>query len=123
MSSTFRGRSLSRLTAGAVGQLVVGCGALSVLLSPIWLPLAGAGVALMLLGVVVSAPEARNSGPYLEQWWTALGIAALICLVGFVLELLVPVAGGVLMTVGGVAALLAVGLGTPPRVPEHPEPH
>jgi hypothetical protein len=115
LSSTSRGRSLRPLTPGAVGQLVVGLGALSVLLSPIWLPLAGAGVALMLLGVVVSAPEARNRGPYLEQWWTALGIAALVCLVGFVLALAVPVAGGVMLTVGGVAALLAVGLGTPPR--------
>lgn len=77
----------------------------------------------MLLGVVVSAPEARNSGPYLEQWWTALGIAALVCLTGFALELVVPVAGGVLLTIGGVAALLAVGLGTPPRTAGHAEPN
>jgi hypothetical protein len=94
---------------------VAGFGSLLVLLSPIWLPLAGAGVVLMLLGVVVSAPEARNSGPYLEQWWTALGVAALVCLVGFVLELAVPVVGGVLLVIGGVATLLVVGLGTPPR--------
>jgi hypothetical protein len=106
-----------------VGQLIAGFGALSVLLSPIWLPLAAAGLSLMLLGVVVSAPEARNSGPYLEQWWTALGIATLVCIAGFVLELVVPVAGGVLLTAGGVAALLAVGLGTPPRVAEPAEPH
>jgi hypothetical protein len=69
----------------------------------------------MLLGVIVSAPEARNSGPYLEQWWTALAASAMVCLAGFVLELLVPVAGGVLLTAGGVAALVVVGLGTPPR--------
>jgi hypothetical protein len=95
--------------------MFAGVGALAVLLSQISLPLAGAGVALMLLGVVISAPEAGNSGPYLEQWWTPMSLASLVCLVGFVLEMVIPVAGGLLLTVGGVAALLVVGLGMPPR--------
>jgi hypothetical protein len=100
-----------------VGQIIAGAGAALSLLSPVWLPLAGGGVMLMLVGVILSAPEARNRGPYLEQWWTTLGVAALVCLVGFGLELFVPRAGGILLTVGGVAALVAVGLGTPPRPP------
>lgn len=115
MSSTSRGRLISRLTAGTAGQLFAGIGALAVLLSPFGLPLAGAGVALMLLGVVISAPEAGNGGPYLEQWWTPMSLASLVCLVGFALELVIPAVGGLLLTVGGVAALLAVGLGMPPR--------
>lgn len=97
---------------------MAGAGSVLALLSPIWLPLAAVGVSLMLLGAIISAPEARNSGPYLEQWWTALGVAALLCLVGLGLELVVPVAGGMLIAIGGVAALFAVGLGTPPRPAE-----
>jgi hypothetical protein len=85
------------------------------LLSPIWLPLAAAGALLMVLGVVVSAPEARESGPYLEQWWTAMGLASLACLTGFGLELVLPVIGGVLLSAGGAAGLLVVALATPPR--------
>jgi len=122
LSSTSRGLSSNQLTAGSVGQLTVGFGALLALLSPIWLPLAAAGALLMVLGVIISAPEARQSGPYLEQWWSALAIAALLCLIGFGLELVIPVAGGVLLTVGGVTALVAVGLGTPPRPPAAAEP-
>ena len=109
MSSTSRG-----LSAGAFGQLTVGAGAVLALLSPIWFPLAGAGLALMILGVILSAPSARSRGPYLEEWWTALAICSLVCLAGFGLELVVPVVGGVLLTLGGVAAVIAVGLGTPP---------
>jgi hypothetical protein len=115
LNSTSRGRPFSRPRAGAVGQLLVGFGSLLALLSPIWLPLAAAGALLMVVGVVVSAPEARRSGPYLEQWWTAMALASLVCLTGFGLELLLPVVGGVLLSAGGVAALLAVALGTPPR--------
>jgi len=109
LSSTSRG-----LSAGSFGQLTAGAGALLALLSPIWLPLAGAGVALLVLGVILSAPSARNRGPYLEEWWTALALCSLLCLVGFGLELVLPVVGGVLLTLGGVAALIAVALGTPP---------
>lgn len=76
----------------------------------------------MLVGVVLSAPEARDSGPYLEQWWTLMGIAALICLTGFALELVVSVIGGLMLTIGGVMALVAVGLGSPPRPAELTEP-
>jgi hypothetical protein len=68
----------------------------------------------MLLGIIISAPEARHPGPYLEQWWTFMGVAALVCLTGFALELFVPVVGGVMLTVGGIAALVAAGLGSPP---------
>ncbi len=110
MSSTSRG-----LSAGAVGQLTAGAGALLALLSPLWFPLAGVGLALLVLGVVLSAPSARSRGPYLQEWWTALALSALVCLVGFGLELVLPVVGGVLLTVGGAAALAAVGLGTPPE--------
>jgi len=109
LSSTSRG-----LSAGAFGQLTAGAGAALALLSPIWLPLAGAGLALLVLGTVLSAPSARQSGPYLEEWWTALAVCSLICLIGFGLELVLPVVGGVLLTIGGVAALIVVALGTPP---------
>lgn len=109
MSSTSRG-----LSAGSFGQLTAGAGAVLALLSPIWLPLAGVGLALLVLGVILSAPSARSRGPYLEEWWTALALSSLFCLAGFGLELVLPVVGGVLLTIGGVAALIAVALGNPP---------
>lgn len=109
MSSTSRG-----LSAGAFGQLTCGAGAMLALLSPIWLPLAGAGLALLVLGVILSAPSARDRGPYMEQWWNAIALSSLVCLAGVGLELLLPVVGGILLTAGGVAVLVAVALGTPP---------
>lgn len=109
MSSTSRG-----LSAAAVGQLTSGAGATLTLLSPIWYPLAGVGLALLVLGVILSAPAASSRGPYLESWWNAVALASLVCLAGFGLGLLVPVAGGILLTAGGVSVLLVVSLSTPP---------
>jgi tetrahydromethanopterin S-methyltransferase subunit C len=65
--------------------------------------------------VILSAPSARSRGPYAEQWWNAIAVSSLACLVGFGLGLLVPVVGGILITAGSVAALVAVALGTPPE--------
>ena len=110
MSSTSRG-----LSAGAVGQLTCGAGATLALLSPIWFPLAGAGLVLLVVGVVLAAPSARSRGPYIEQWWNAIAASSLLCLTGFGLELLLPVVGGILITAGGVVVLVAVALGTPPE--------
>ncbi len=109
MSSTSRG-----LSAGAFGQLTAGVGATLALLSPIWFPLAGAGLALLVLGVILSAPSARQRGPYLEDWWTALAISSLVCLAGFGLAFILPVVGGILLTLGGVAAVVVVALANPP---------
>jgi hypothetical protein len=113
LSSTSRGQVL--LTAGLAGQLLVGFGALLALLTPIWFPLSGAGVVLMLLGIILAAPEAGHGGPYLEHWWNFMAVAALVCLTGFALEFVIPVIGGVLLSAGGVTALVAAGLGAPPR--------
>ncbi len=77
--------------------------------------LAAAGVALMLLGVVVAAPYARMSGPFLDEWWMTLAALTLVCLCGFAAELFLPFVGGVLLTAGGVAALVVLGLSTPPQ--------
>lgn len=95
--------------------MIAGAGAALALLSPIGIALAAAGVALMLLGAVVAAPYASMKGPYIEEWWTALALASLLCLVGFTAEIFLPFVGGVLLTVGGVAALIVVGLSAPPR--------
>ena len=110
MSSTSSG-----VSAGLVGQLTAGVGATLALLSPIWFPLAGAGMLLLVLGVIVSAPSARDRGPYMEQWWNAIAFASLVCLAGFGLGLIVPVVGRVLLTVGGVLVLIVVALASPPE--------
>lgn len=109
MSST--SKSSTPVSAGLVGQILAGTGAALALLGAFGIALSAIGVALLVTGVVISAPYAGNPGPYLRDWWSVLGVAALVCLVGFGALFLSEVAGGVLVTVGAVAALVAVGLG------------
>jgi hypothetical protein len=105
-----------RVPAGAGGQLIAGAGAALALLSPFGIGIAAAGTGVLILGVVVSAPYARLRGSLIGEWWTALALASLVCLAGFAAEIFLPVVGGVLLTCGAIAALIVVGLSTPPRV-------
>lgn len=77
--------------------------------------MAATGVALMLLGTVVAAPYARMNGAYIEEWWTAMALASLLCLGGFAAGIFLPLIGGILLAIGAVASLIVVGLSTPPR--------
>jgi len=81
------------------------------LLGPFGIALPAIGVTLLVVGVIISAPYASEPGPYLHDWWSVLGVAALICLVGIGVWFVAEVPGGVLMTLGAVTALVAVGLG------------
>jgi len=101
------------MTAGFAGQILAGIGAILTLLGPFALALSAAGIACLLLGVIISAPQARHSGPFMVEWWTVLAVATLVCLVGFAVAFGVPGVGGVLSAGGAVVALVAVGLGAP----------
>ena len=109
MSST--SKSSTPVSAGLVGQLLAGTGAALALLGAFGIVVAAIGIALLFTGVIIAAPYASIPGPYLRDWWSVLGVAALVCLVGFGVWFASEVAGGVLITVGAVAALVAVGLG------------
>ncbi|MBN8866830.1 MAG: hypothetical protein J0H98_04700 [Solirubrobacterales bacterium] len=77
--------------------------------------IAGIGVALLVIGTVVSAPAGGHSGPVMVEWWSVLALAALAALIGFGLGFWLAALGGVVLTVGAVASLAAVFFGTPVR--------
>jgi hypothetical protein len=98
---------------GFVGQMISGAGAVLALLGAFGTGFAAVGVALVIIGVVISAPSASFSGPFIVEWWTALAISALVCLTGFALGFIATALGGVVLTVGAVAVLVVVALGSP----------
>lgn len=112
LSST--SKQATALTAGFAGQIIAGVGAAFVLLGPFGTAFAATGLALMLVGVIISAPHARQPGPFLVEWWTVLAVATMVCLVGFALGFAVD-AAGIVSAAGAIAALIAVGLGSPPQ--------
>lgn len=75
----------------------------------------GVGVAILIFGVVLSAPAGRQPGPVMVEWWSILAIAALAVLIGFGLGFWIPALGGVILTTGAVTSLAAVFFGTPPQ--------
>ncbi|MBK5109793.1 MAG: hypothetical protein JJE10_00330 [Thermoleophilia bacterium] len=101
------------VAVGFAGQLIAGAGAVLVLLASFGPGFEYAGVAVLVLGVVVSAPDAGAPGPHLSDWWTVLALGSLACLIGVVLGLLLPVPGAIILSAGAIAALVAVGLGSP----------
>lgn len=108
-------RSISSpASAGFAGQLTAAAGAVLALLGTFGAGFEYAGVALLAIGTVISAPDAGTPGPFLEEWWTILAAGTLACLVGVVLALLVSVVGAVVLSLGAIVALVSVGLGAPP---------
>ncbi len=99
--------------AGFAGQLIAGLGAALALLGPFADWVAGAGVFILILGVVVSAPAGRHPGPFMVEWWSVAAIGALACLIGFGLTFVIAWLGGMILVAGAVAALVSVGLGSP----------
>jgi hypothetical protein len=73
---------------------------------------------MLLVGVVVAAPYARQRGHLIGEWWSALAVSSLVCLGGFALGLFLPLPGGITLTAGAVGALVIVGLSTPPQPAE-----
>lgn len=97
------------------GQVAAGAGAALALLGPFSDVVSGIGVALLIVGVIVSAPAGRFPGPVMAEWWSVLGVAALVVLCGFGLGFWLSGLGGVVLTAGAISALAAVFFGTPAR--------
>ncbi len=81
------------------------------LLGPFSNVVAGIGVAILILGVILSTPGGGEAGPVLEDWWTPFAISALACLIGFGLAFWIAALGGVVLTIGAVVALVSVFFG------------
>ena len=86
------------------GQIVAGTGAALALLGPFSDVVAGIGVAILIIGVVLAAPAGRHPGPVMVEWWSILAIAALIALIGYGLAFWLPSLGGVILTIGAVVS-------------------
>lgn len=93
--------------------MIAGFGAVLALLGPFADWLAGAGVFILILGVVIAAPAGRHPGPFMVEWWSVSAVGALACLIGFGLTFVLAWLGGLILVAGAVAALVSVGLGSP----------
>ncbi len=171
-STSISSRGEVRLLADP-GRILAGLGAVLALLGPFSLAVAGAGVVILVVGVLFSAPVAgrpfaepsarpqpatpdaatpdvatslpsgrepaasdvastgaatsdaatpdvatslpsgRQGLVILAEWWSVLAIAALATLIGFGLGFWLPALGGIVLTTGAVASLVAVFFGTP----------
>lgn len=116
MAKTARPRlssTSSPVSTGFTGQLIAGTGAVVALLGSFGSGFEYAGAALLVLGVVISAPDAGTPGPHLSEWWTVLAVGSLAALAGVVVGLVLPVIGAVILSAGAIAGLIAVCLGAP----------
>jgi hypothetical protein len=112
-TSTSSHRRLEEHGPALFGQGLAGIGAVLALLGPFSDVIAGIGVAVLVVGVVVAAPAASHPGPVMVEWWSILAIAALTTLIGFGLAFWLPAVGGVILTGGAVVSLTAIFFGTP----------
>jgi hypothetical protein len=95
------------------GQITAAAGAALALLGPFSEVIAGIGIAVLIVGVILSAPAGNHPGPLLVEWWSVLAIGALAVLIGFGLGFWLTALGGIVLTAGSVAALAAVFFGAP----------
>jgi hypothetical protein len=72
-----------------------------------------AGVGLMLLATILTAPAAPRSGSEGFNWWTLLAGGTALALVGVPLAIVLETPGGLLTAAGGVAVIVAVVFGMP----------
>jgi hypothetical protein len=96
-----------------VALLIAGLGAVLVLVDLFGTPGALAGVGLMALGTVLSAPGAPTPGRGEVNWWALLAAGAALALIGVPLGLALETPGGLLAGLGGVLDVISVALGLP----------
>jgi hypothetical protein len=93
--------------------LIAGLGAVAVLVGLLGTAGAFAGVGLMLLGTLLSAPTAPRPGRGEVNWWALLAAGTALALAGVPLGLALETPGGLLAGLGGVLVVVAVALGLP----------
>ena len=93
--------------------LIAGLGAVAVLVDLLGTAGAFAGVGLMALGTLLSAPAAPSPGRVDVNWWALLAVGSALALVGVPLGLALETPGGLLAGLGGALVVVAVALGVP----------
>lgn len=93
--------------------LIAGIGAVVILVDLLGSAGALAGLGLILLGTLLSAPAAPGPGRGDVNWWALLAAGAALALVGVPLELALETPGGLLAGIGGALVVIAVALGLP----------
>ena len=71
------------------------------------------GVVLLVLGAVLSSPDAVSPGPVIGPWGQVIALAALVALAGAGLEVVSPGLGRLLVVPASVVALVSAGLTVP----------
>jgi hypothetical protein len=99
-----------RLIQGAL--IAAGGGAVLMLLGVLGTTANLIGLALVLLGTVLTAPAARGDG---NRWWSLLAAGAALAAVGALLSLATDAVGGLVTLIGGVMVLAASAFGFPSR--------
>lgn len=93
--------------------LVAAAGGVLSLLGSLDLVIALAGLSLLVIGTVISAPFAEHRAVVVTRWWQILSGGTLAVMAGVLLGLAAPGVGGVICVIGGAAALSAAVLALP----------
>ena len=94
-----------------VELLLAGAGAIVILIGLFGAAGAFAGLAAIVLGMVVSAPEAPQGGGEGVNWWALLAAGAVFCLVGVPLALVTETVGGLIAGLGAALTIIGVVFG------------
>jgi hypothetical protein len=93
--------------------LAAGIGAVLILLGLFGTAASVIGLALIVVGTVLSAPAAPSGGEAGRGWWHMLAAGAGISLVAALVALAAETLGGLLAVVGGTLVMVGVTLGFP----------
>jgi hypothetical protein len=94
--------------------LIAGAGAVLVLIRLAGTAGAIIGLAAIVAGTVLAAPQADRAGA-IESWWNMLAAGAAMVLFGTLLELVAETPGGLVTALGAILVAVAVALGLPGR--------
>ncbi len=95
-----------------LGLSLAAFGALLVLVNLLGVGGRLAGLAAMIVGVVLTAPFSERGG-FAGRWWTVLAVGTLLALAGIAVGIAVESLGGLLTVAGGVLVAAAVVLSFP----------
>jgi hypothetical protein len=93
--------------------LIAGAGAVLALVDRFGTAGAVGGLALMLLGLLLSVRAASRRGPDGADWWALMAVGCAVAGAGVPLELLWETPGGLLTGLGSALVVVGVALGLP----------
>jgi hypothetical protein len=91
--------------------LIAGLGAAMALIGVGGIAVELIGLALMILGTILSAPAAPKPAQVDVNWWALMGLGTLLAAIGIPLALGIELVGGLLTAIGGVLVVVGAALG------------